>query len=318
MPERRRRRPKSARCSTSRSSTRPPARGTSCSPRRGGSARSWRGCAPASRACAGGAARGDPRRGPPLPLRGRPEPARGRPLQGRALDRGPQHRPPALFPRPPRQARRQPDRRVRSELLEKGIPDDAYKPLTGDDPKVARELRSATGRRPRARRRWACSAPRTSPRPRPASPAPRASSRRSRTTALRRCTRRGAIPRVPRAARRLPAPAPGLRSLDRGVLRELEKPAPGAPEGIPTTDHVLRLLRDQPGIQGVIKTALELADDHRFFHWPLEFPEVFSSGGSTWRSATRRGSGSSFRKRNFSQPEILKLPGRPARQLPSG
>ena len=60
---------------------------------------------------------------------------------------------------------------------------------------------------------------------------------------------------------------------------KLEKPAPGAPERIPTTDHVLRALRDQPGTQGVIKTALELADEHRFFHWPLEFPEVFAGGG---------------------------------------
>ena len=49
-------------------------------------------------------ARRDARRGPPLPLRRRPQPARGRPVQGRALDRGPQHRPPALLPRPPRQA----------------------------------------------------------------------------------------------------------------------------------------------------------------------------------------------------------------------
>src|SRR5690606_23321689 len=60
---------------------------------------------------------------------------------------------------------------------------------------------------------------------------------------------------------------------------KLEKPAAGAPERIPTTDHVLRALRNQPGIQGVMKIALELAHDHRFFHWPLEFAEVFASGG---------------------------------------
>ena len=59
---------------------------------------------------------------------------------------------------------------------------------------------------------------------------------------------------------------------------KLEKSAPGAPERIPTTDHVLRALRNQPGVQGVMKTALELAHEHRFFHWPLEFAEVFASG----------------------------------------
>ncbi len=39
---------------------------------------------------------------------------------------------------------------------------------------------------------------------------------------------------------------------------KLEKPAPGAPERIPTTDHVRRAFRNQPGIQGVMKTATEL------------------------------------------------------------
>ena len=42
---------------------------------------------------------------------------------------------------------------------------------------------------------------------------------------------------------------------------------------------MLRALRNQPGIQGVMKTALELAQEHRFFHWPLEFAEVSAGGG---------------------------------------
>ena len=166
------------------------------------------------------------------------------------------------------------------ELLEKGIPDNAYKPLTGDDPKVARELQ----KRNRQEREG------------------------QETLGLFGFENLTAAKAgIARAARELEAfeddsPATvnekGLRyrqfrelHADFRRLRQacdlwtaaffakLEKPAPGAPEGIPTTDHVLRALRDQPGTQGVIKTALDVADEHRFFHWPVEFPEVFSSGG---------------------------------------
>src|SRR5690606_18413676 len=166
------------------------------------------------------------------------------------------------------------------KVLEQGIPDGAYKPLTGDDKDLARELK----RRNRLEREG------------------------QETLGLFGTEDlAGAEAGIARAARELEAfeddsPATvhekgrryrEFRELHSDFRRlrqacdlwtaaffaKLEKPAPGAPERIPTTDHVRRALRNQPGTQGVMKTALELSQEHRFFHWPLEFAEVFAAGG---------------------------------------
>lgn len=166
------------------------------------------------------------------------------------------------------------------KVLEKGIPDDAYKPFTGDDKDVARDLK----RRNRQEQQG------------------------QETLGLFGTENLAAAEAgIARAARELEAfedesPAtvhekgrryhefrelhPDFRRLRQACdlwtaafFARLRKPASGEPERIPTTDHVLRVLRNQPGTQGVMKTALELAHEHRFFHWPLEFAEVFAGGG---------------------------------------
>lgn len=49
---------------------------------------------------------------------------------------------------------------------------------------------------------------------------------------------------------------------------------------IPTSGTLFHFQRSQSAVRGdVIGYAWELAHDHRFFHWPLEFPEVFAQGG---------------------------------------
>jgi CubicO group peptidase (beta-lactamase class C family) len=48
--------------------------------------------------------------------------------------------------------------------------------------------------------------------------------------------------------------------------------------GVPTSENIFDFfagVRNEP----LIKAAWELAKKHRFFHWPLEFPEVFEQGG---------------------------------------
>jgi hypothetical protein len=48
----------------------------------------------------------------------------------------------------------------------------------------------------------------------------------------------------------------------------------------PTTDAVYRALENPSTLRGDLGgRARELAERHRFFHWPLEFPEVFVEGG---------------------------------------
>lgn len=49
---------------------------------------------------------------------------------------------------------------------------------------------------------------------------------------------------------------------------------------IPTTDMLRRYRRNPQGVKGdTIGTATALAAELRFFHWPLEFPQVFEAGG---------------------------------------
>jgi len=49
---------------------------------------------------------------------------------------------------------------------------------------------------------------------------------------------------------------------------------------IPTSATVFSFMRSQGSVRGdVIGYAWELAQRHRFFHWELEFPEVFAQGG---------------------------------------
>jgi hypothetical protein len=51
------------------------------------------------------------------------------------------------------------------------------------------------------------------------------------------------------------------------------------PEQIITTDAIRRAFAGQPIAANLLGEAQALAAEHRFFHWPLEFPEVFSGGG---------------------------------------
>jgi hypothetical protein len=48
---------------------------------------------------------------------------------------------------------------------------------------------------------------------------------------------------------------------------------------LPTTAALSQLLGGNAVTQRVVDAANQLAEDKRFFHWPLEFPEVFEVGG---------------------------------------
>jgi hypothetical protein len=57
-----------------------------------------------------------------------------------------------------------------------------------------------------------------------------------------------------------------------------------------TTDTVRRYLESEAVDGRIVGRAWELASRHRFFHWPLEFPEVFASP-LTSPAARERGGG---------------------------
>jgi hypothetical protein len=46
-----------------------------------------------------------------------------------------------------------------------------------------------------------------------------------------------------------------------------------------TTDAIRRALAGQPVMPQTLAEAQALAEENRFFHWPLEFPDVFAQGG---------------------------------------
>ena len=49
---------------------------------------------------------------------------------------------------------------------------------------------------------------------------------------------------------------------------------------VPTTDHLRRFVNELGAIDGrIVGAAVDASDQNGFFHWPLEFPEVFASGG---------------------------------------
>ncbi|MBW4461821.1 MAG: N-6 DNA methylase [Nodosilinea sp. WJT8-NPBG4] len=48
---------------------------------------------------------------------------------------------------------------------------------------------------------------------------------------------------------------------------------------LPTSGVLDNLLKGNWATQGIVNAADKLADEKRFFHWPLEFPEVFEQGG---------------------------------------
>ncbi len=50
-------------------------------------------------------------------------------------------------------------------------------------------------------------------------------------------------------------------------------------DAVPTTGHVRRALAGQANEPRVEAAAQALANELRFFHWPLEFPDVFARGG---------------------------------------
>lgn len=123
-------------------------------------------------------------------------------------------------------------------LADDGIPDSAFKPADGDDPKFARSLRRANSKPPPGQR------------------------------TLFSDTRPGQAGRLKQLV------ADAWCAAFAWVKR------PDAPPAI--VDRSFRDLRER-GPAGILPDTLKeierLREEHRFFHWHLEFPEVFRRGG---------------------------------------
>ena len=199
------------------------------------------------------------------------------------------------------------------KVLDAGIPDEAFDPVTGDDKAVARGAEAAQQAGAR-RANWAW----PSRKSRPRSTRPCASGRPSSTA------RKTPPPRCARSrpltgscnSRRTPSAPPATCGRPRSS-RPLtaENIAAGA---IPTT-ATLQDYRRQPGAADprVVAHARALAVRNQFFHWPLEFPHVFAAGGFTVMLGNPPWERIKLQEQEFfaaRDPEIAAAPNKAARQ----
>jgi hypothetical protein len=172
------------------------------------------------------------------------------------------------------------------DALGKGIPEEAYKPLAGDDRETARHFAARNraekvgqgaldfgrGRQGRLPPPPAAARHRSPPRCVLCALSPRIVSKRSRRS-------KGA-----RAAEADPNRWRWRVAADLYVAAFLTPKTGGVPANrdavtIPTTGHVWAELLGQQLCGPLIGRAQDLAGSAKAFHWPIEFPEVFASGG---------------------------------------
>jgi len=167
------------------------------------------------------------------------------------------------------------------EVLREGIPDAAYKPLSGDDKDAAKyfDRRNKT-ERDAGQGTFDFTGGRSSL---PAAPPLAASLRAVRTLP------EDSTSDIAEKKRRLAAAKSERERWNWRVAADLyiaafllaKKDVPREPGAtlVPTTDHVWRTLSGGQAYGPLVGAAREVADKARVFHWPLEFPDVMSAGG---------------------------------------
>jgi hypothetical protein len=166
------------------------------------------------------------------------------------------------------------------EVLRKGIPDAAYKPLSGDEKDACRYF----DRRNKAERDGQGELDFTSGRNSlPAAPPLAASLRAVRTLP------EDSADQINEKKRRLAA-AKAERQLwnwRQGadlyiaafLARKTSAPRISGEATIPTTEHVWLAVSGSQLYGPLVGSTRQLVDEARAFHWPLEFPDVMSQGG---------------------------------------
>jgi len=159
-------------------------------------------------------------------------------------------------------------------VLEKGIPDDAYKPVTGDDKAVAREFKKQNKKERQSPQQWLRFEPETD---------------------------LGELVRAHRELGRIPDDTPGDIRRKQALYDQLhakeaylrDRSAADlwtcaffaslddehADHGVPRTEHLRAVLEGRNPDPELLAEAGAEALRLNFFHWPLEFPEVFARGG---------------------------------------
>ena len=215
-------------------------------------------------------------RGRPLHLRRRRQPDGRRTGQGLALAGGPRTRQATVLPRPEHPRRQLPARR-HPRPARRGLPDEAFKPIEGDDRKVCAALKKQNAdertrparplqprRHPGHQRRPGQASRRRSP-----TPCPTASKTCTSTSSARPTN----SPRHPNAASRSSSPTPGAPPSS--------SPRPTATRATAITQAILGTFAADDGtldLAAAEQLVTDLTRQYRFFHWHVEFPHIFRVG----------------------------------------
>jgi len=168
------------------------------------------------------------------------------------------------------------------KVLEEGIPDEAYKQLTGDDKTVCSSLKKEnTAARKTIRRRGSN---------RGIQGSFDLSGTQPRSQGQQALQAIEAMPETTLAETAAKQAAYAQWLADRGrdpetLAADLYTAAfflPKTSESratVPTTEHLLKLLAGQPVDEGMEEAVVQAAQNFRFFHWHLRFGEVMEKGG---------------------------------------
>src|SRR5579883_340314 len=167
------------------------------------------------------------------------------------------------------------------KALEQGIPDAAYKPLSGDDKEAAKHF----AKRNKSEREGQGALDFTGGGGRMPAAAPLAGEAKALRAMPEDSPEEIAAKRKRFEAARANPKSWNLRiASDLYVAAFLTPKAGGVPANrnavtIPTTAHVWDALANEPARASLVERAVEVSRDARAFHWPLEFPDVMTRGG---------------------------------------
>ena len=161
------------------------------------------------------------------------------------------------------------------DVLETGIPDDAYKAVTGDDRKAATQYRN----RNRLERKGQTALPTLQP--------------AADAMAAEWAAFSGLEERSPAEVKAKEDLYQDLRGLDTpwwqqkvacdlwtyAYFARLQPQTSGRPDTVPTTDNVRQALANRGNQPQMEDWAVASSIANEFFHWPIEFPDVFENNG---------------------------------------
>ncbi len=166
-------------------------------------------------------------------------------------------------------------------ILSKGVPDEAYRPLAGDDKPTARfyALRNRDERAGQGSLDFSRGGGKLPP-----------SAPLARVRAEVRALPEDNVEQIAEKRRRFEAALADRLSHAWGEASDIfvaafllpktgGPPASGELASIPTTGDVWRALANEPARASLVERAVEVSRDARAFHWPLEFPDVMTRGG---------------------------------------